>query len=374
MDQVNQYILNRLTERKQADSFRALQAESDLSDFCSNDYLGFARSEELKQLIEKSLAEYAGYQIGSAGSRLLSGNSSFIEDLESEIASFHSAEASLIFNSGYDANLGLFSCVPARGDTIITDEYIHASIIDGARLSYANRYIFKHNDLTSLKQKLQAATGRVYIAVESIYSMDGDEAPLSEICQVATEYNAAVIVDEAHATGVFGTHGRGLVEEYGLNDQVFAKILTFGKALGVHGAAIIGSTDLRSYLVNFSRSFIYTTAAPFINALSVKSALNFLTSRNHQSQLAGKIELFRSQIKSHVPLMSGRSPIQIIYTRGNSTAKNAASECRAAGYDVRAILSPTVPQGAERLRVCIHNHNTHSEIVGLSMLLNDIFK
>lgn len=365
-------IHQRLHSRWAAGSLRQLSISNSLIDFSSNDYLGFARSAELKAQFEDSLKEHPHFQLGSTGSRLLAGNDRFTEALENEIAAFHLAESALIFNSGYDANLGLLSSLPQRKDTIIADELVHASIIDGARLSYANRFMFRHNDLHSLEQKLKRSTGKIYIVVESIYSMDGDEAPLMEICNLAERYAAAVLVDEAHAVGLFGNQGRGLVEEKGLNDRVFARTVTFGKALGTHGAAILGSNILRSFLVNFARSFVYSTAASFTSHLATKVAYHFLTQYDHQSAIHQRINLFKSIVNAGDQLVKSRSPIQMIIIPGNQEAKNAAKELSHLGFDVRPILSPSVKTGSERLRICLHNHNSLEEIEQLALSLKTI--
>ncbi len=343
-------------------ALRSLKTDASLIDFCSNDYLGFSRSPELKSHFELELEKYPEYRLGSTGSRLLAGNEQFTEDLEAYIANFHNCEASLLFNSGYDANVGIFSSLPQRGDTIICDEYIHASIIDGARLSHAARFVFKHNDMDSLEQKLKAAHGRIFIGVESVYSMDGDEAPLEEICALAEKFNAAVIVDEAHAVGVFGDHGKGLVNELNLSSKIFARIVTFGKALGVHGAAILGSDELRSYLINYARSFIYTTAPSFISNLAIKTSYDHLKTKNHQQGLHQRIAQFKSKLHLIDGLAKSRSGIQIILIPGNRQAREIASNLQQSGFDVRAILSPTVAPGSERLRICLHNHNSFEEI------------
>ncbi|MDB5148972.1 MAG: aminotransferase class I/II-fold pyridoxal phosphate-dependent enzyme, partial [Mucilaginibacter sp.] len=181
MKQAEDFLKNKLYERQQSGTYRQLKSENDLVDFCSNDYLGFARSVVLKQNIAHEVNTHPHSLNGSAGSRLLSGNIQYAEDLEKQIAAYHESGAGLLFNSGYDANLGLLSSLAQRGDTIILDELVHASIIDGARLSYANRYSFKHNDLESLEAKLKIAKGYCYVVIESVYSMDGDTPPLPEI-------------------------------------------------------------------------------------------------------------------------------------------------------------------------------------------------
>ncbi len=372
MNKAEDFIRQKLAQRLLDDNFRMLKTASGLVDFCSNDYLGFARSGKLKALVQAELEKYPDYLNGSGGSRLLSGNTIFIEELEQQIANFHQAEAGLIFNSGYDANLGLFANLPQRGDTIITDQLIHACIIDGARLSYANRFTFKHNDLDDLENKLKNATGIIYVGVESVYSMDGDLAPLKEIIQLTAKYNANLIVDEAHATGVFG---KGLVQLLNLENQVFARTVTFGKALGSHGAIVLGSNNLRNYLINFARSFIYTTAPSFHQLVTTKMAYQLLEdSEEEQSQLQSLIGLFKKELqKKHQNLLiESNSAIQSMLTPGNYHAKKLASNLQENGFDVRAILSPTVPIGMERLRICLHSYNSESEIIGLTALINKV--
>lgn len=371
MNEAENFIRQKLEQRKLDDNFRVLKTASVLIDFCSNDYLGFARSEQLKALVEAEISKYPGYLNGSGGSRLLSGNTAFTEDLEQQIARFHQAEAGLIFNSGYDANLGLFASLPQRGDTIITDELIHACIIDGARLSLANRFSFKHNDLDDLEKKLKNAKGICYVAVESVYSMDGDEAPLREIIQLTQKLNANLIVDEAHATGVFGS---GLVQNLNLQDQVFARTVTFGKALGSHGAIVLGSENLRNYLINFARSFIYTTAPSFHQLVTTKMAYQLLgSSDSAQKQLHQLIQLFKKELQKQyaIRLLPSNSAIQSIMISGNANAKKLAAYLQNNGFDVRAILSPTVPVGMERLRICIHSYNSEAEIIQLGFAISN---
>jgi len=367
---INPYIEGKLKERLEQGNFRQLKPESTLVDFCSNDYLGFARSPQLSSLIEQELARYPEIKTGSTGSRLLAGNTRYAEQLEADIAAYHGYDAGLIYNSGYDANVGLFSSLPQKGDTIITDELIHASIIDGARLSHANRYRFKHNDVNSLADKLKQATGQIYIAVESIYSMDGDTAPLIDIANIAQKYHAFLIVDEAHATGVFG---KGIVDSLGLQYEVFAQVVTFGKALGCHGAIVLGGDALRRYLINFSRSFIYTTAAPFHQLASVKAAYQMLQQADTEAgQLQSLIKLFKQNFNNpDIELIASDSAIQCILIKSNEKAKALANLVQVNGYDVRPILSPTVAQGSERLRICLHAYNTEAEVTGLLNSINN---
>ncbi len=363
------FISKKLEERRIAGIYRTLKTETGKVDFCSNDYLGFARSAVLKNKIEEEVKNNSIILNGSTGSRLLSGNSVYIEDIEKQIAAIHQSEAGLIFNSGYDANLGLFSSLPQRGDTIITDELIHASIIDGARLSHANRYIFRHNDLESLEEKLKHAKGNCYVAIESVYSMDGDTPPIADILKLTEKYNANLIVDEAHAVGLYKF---GLIDPL-LNNHVFARIITFGKALGCHGAIILGSNLLRDYLINFARSFIYTTAPSHHQIASVKMAYELLkTSSKEIDILKNNISLFKQNIKhnSIFPLINSDSAIQCMVLKSNEKAKEVALCLQNSGLDVRPILSPTVPQGSERIRICLHSFNIEDEIILLTDTLN----
>jgi len=362
------FIGKKLQERRDAGSYRTLKPENDLIDFCSNDYLGFARSAELKRKIEDEIARTSFIKNGSTGSRLLSGNSSYTEETEQYIAGLHNYEAGLIFNSGYDANLGLFSSLPQRGDTVICDELAHASIIDGCRLSFANRYSFKHNDLNNLEEKLKAAKGNCYVAIESVYSMDGDTPPIEQIALLTERYGANLIVDEAHAVGLYGL---GLIGD-DLAGKVFARVVTFGKALGSHGAIVLGSEKLRDYLINFSRSFIYTTAASPHQIISIKMAYQLLLQSGEEiGKLKNNIRRFKENVNVTGLIESG-SPIQCMVTRSNEKARQAAQLLQQSGMDVRAILSPTVAQGSERLRICLHSFNTINEIDLLINTINNI--
>ncbi len=363
------FLRQRLDARREAGLLRSLTAPTGLVDFCSNDYLGLSRSAELQQAIEAAVLAQPDLPNGATGSRLLAGNSLLAESVEGELARFYQTEAALLFSSGYDANIGLLASLPQRGDTLITDELIHASMIDGARLSYATRHRFRHNDLNDLEDKLKHAQGQTFVAVESVYSMDGDLAPLHELVDLCDRYGAALIVDEAHATGVFGPNGSGLVCALGLQERVFARLHTFGKAVGVHGAVVVGSSLLREYLINFARSFVYTTALPPHSLLAIRCAHAYLeTQPNRQTTLQNLTQYFRQQAAQKLPSSDwtdSPSPIQCLIVPGNENAHRVAAEARKARFDSRAILSPTVPKGSERLRICLHSFNTTTEIDGL---------
>ncbi len=345
----------------------------DLVDFSSNDYLGLARSEKLANLVLEEVAGFPAH--GATGSRLLSGNSQYAQELEGSIAAFHHAEAALLFNSGYAANTGFFSSVPQRGDTIFYDEASHASIKDGIRLSFAQSFAFRHNDLEDLKAKLTRAQGDVYVAVESLYSMDGDFAPLQELAVFCQEKGLYLVVDEAHSNGLYGPHGAGLVSSLGLEDQVFARIMTFGKALGCHGAAMVGSKQLQQFLLNFSRPFIYTTALPLTSLAAIKMAYALLPTVEKERKKVHALAGFYQRLKmtSVFGLISENepenSPIQAWHLPDPVALKDVSSQLQHAGFDVRPVFSPAVPAGKERLRLVLHAYNTTEQVQELWNLL-----
>ncbi len=369
---ITTYIDQVLQRRKIENGYRRLKFKDDqFVDFCSNDYLGFARSKVLRQRIEaawQALPESEKLQ-GATGSRLLSGQYPLIEQVEQEIAQFHQAEAALIFSSGYCANVGLFPTLCRKDHTILYDELSHASTIDGCRLAPAKAIPFRHNDPEDLKAKLVACTGRVWVSVESVYSMDGDLADLLPILALCETYNAQLIVDEAHATGVIGDRGQGLCQALGVHNKVFARIHTFSKALGGDGAAIIGSKQLREYLINYCRSFIYTTAPPPWKVLSIKKAYELLQQYEPIIEsLDYKIALFRSLLSDvkEVALLDSHSPIQGVVMESAEATKALSLHLNKLGFDVRPILPPTVEKGRSRVRICIHAFNTEEELVALA--------
>lgn len=337
----------RLQKRKEQGLLRTLPKMENLVDLTSNDYFGFSRTLEFTP--EK------WPQIGATGSRLLTGNNSFYEQVERKIARFHRAEDCLIYNTGYMANLGLLSAIGTEEATIIYDLEVHASIYDGMRLSKAKCLPFRHNDLCSLERRLKTASSSAYVVVESIYSISGDIAPLPDIALLCASYGASLIVDEAHATGVRGENGEGLVVECGIEQGVFARVHTFSKALGVHGAAVIGSTLLKDYHLNFSRPFIYTTALPFPALAMIDQAYEKLQNeaRYHQQRLNELLRYFKAD---------NQSPIQPFYLSGTEKAKRIARKLQEKGLDVRAIVPPTVPRGKECLRIVLHSFNRKEEI------------
>jgi 8-amino-7-oxononanoate synthase len=377
MRSIEQKLEAKLRQRLSQDNLRKLTFACHKKDFCSNDYLGLATHAALHRQIQQAYLELADLQNGSTGSRLISGNSQYALELEEQLAGIFKAQKALIFNSGYNANTAILSSVPQKGDTIVYDEYIHASLKEGARLSFASRYSFRHNNMKDLERKLSKATGEKFIVAESVYSMDGDFAPLEELLDICQKYNAHLIWDEAHSTGIWGTHGSGIASEKGLQSQIFARVYTFGKAMGVHGACIAGSAVLIHYLINFARSFIYTTALPMHSLVSIQEAFGFIKTHTElKNVLLNRIDFFTNQLVKY-PLLKdhwieSRSAIQAINIGGNALTKNIASKLQEAGFDVRAILSPTVKEGEERLRICLHVYNTENDICALLQELNNL--
>ncbi len=371
MSALQDFLSFKLAKRSEEGLQRNLSVTNGLIDFCSNDYLGFARSPQLFKNIQKKTESLTPRLNGATGSRLLSGNQEYTEQVEKKLAGFFHAEAALLFNSGYTANLSVLSSIAQKEDIIFYDELSHASIKDGARLSLAARHPFRHNDVNDLERKLaRAKADKKIIVIESIYSMDGDEAPLTEIVNLAESFNAMIVLDEAHSTGVVGRSGKGLACARNLENKIDIRIHTFGKALGVHGASVVGSRKLTDYLVNFARPFIYTTALPPHSVAAIDAALNFLDTEAHlQPLLQSRIDFFLRNIKTN-NRSNSTSAIQTAIFADNNNVKRIAEKLQSRGFDIRPILSPTVPAGSERLRICLHTYNSEEEICKLTAELN----
>lgn len=369
-------LIRKLETRKQNNALRQLPSFNNLVDFSSNDYIGFSRSESIFKLAHHYLIENEIIQNGATGSRLISGNHPLYQIAEAFIAEFHNTETALLFNSGYDANVGFFSTVPQRNDIILYDELSHASIRDGISMSNAKSYKFNHNDFEDLERLIiKFPDTNIYIVTETVFSMDGDSPNLEELVLLSEKHNCYLIVDEAHTLGVFGEKGEGLIQYLNLHDRIFARIMTFGKGLGCHGAVVLGSTELKQYLVNFARSFIYTTG------LSPHSVATILVAYQHLEIEKATIEKLRQNIvffnqqKNLLGLkpmfVRSKSAIQSAIVPGNENVKRIAQQLQDKGFDVKPILSPTVPEGQERLRFCIHSYNSEEEINQVLELLRD---
>ncbi|KAG7392436.1 5-aminolevulinate synthase, nonspecific, mitochondrial [Phytophthora boehmeriae] len=395
-----------LAHRRAVGTLRTLQlpAESALVsvDFFSNDYLGFARSKSLQQLVARRQTELQSQQshrLGATGSRLISGNSTLFMDVEKALATFYNSDAALLFNSGYAANMGVVSCVPQADDVVLYDELVHNSCHEGIRLSRAyakgRALAFRHNDLEDLECKLQQflrssnekeSNTCVYVVVESLYSMDGDFAPLEDMAALCERMGAFMIIDEAHSTGVYGPQGAGVVRELKLEKKykkaVACRVHTFGKAMGCHGAVVCGSQVLIDYLVNYARSFIYTTAFPFDQLVTVACVHEFCAGTEAEALRRNVLELvqyFKHKVQSssgipHDALLASDSPIQGVVFEGNHRVLLASQQMNDMGIRVIPIRSPTVPKGAERFRIVIHADNTRQEIDLLVDALTAMFE
>ena len=380
MKQFPKALTSKLEQRIENNSVRKLALPNNRIDFASNDYIGFAKSEAIFHETHSYLIENKIIQNGATGSRLLSGNHKIYQDAENHIAKFHQVESALIFNSGYDANVGFFSTVPQKGDLILFDELSHASIRDGIQLSNAKSYKFKHNDFEDLERLLlKLSTDNqqptpIFIVTESVFSMDGDCPNLEELVKLSEKYHCHLVIDEAHALGVFGEYGKGVIQMLRLQDAVFARIVTFGKGLGCHGAAILGSQKLTDYLVNFARSFIYTTGLSPHSVATILVAYQHLETEKQALENLRENSIHFNQEKNLLGLkpifVRSKSAIQSAIIPGNENVKNIANQLQEKGFDVKAILYPTVPEGQERLRFCLHSFNSKEEISEVLKLLS----
>lgn len=390
-------ISRALTRRKSQSTIRSLTTNPPNSvDFSSNDFLSLASSQELRQSFLKELqSDSAVSNTGSGGSRLLDGNSEYAECLERDIAHFHNAPTGLLCNSGFDANVGLFSCLPQTGDVIVYDEFIHASVHDGMKLSRARQCLpFAHNSVDALQDVLRQCLeedallrqGRrsIFIAVESVYSMDGDIAPLRDIVAAVKarlpEGNGHLIVDEAHSTGVFGPKGSGLVCELGLEHEFMIRLHTFGKAMACNGAILLCKPLIRQYLVNYARPLIYTTFMSYPALAAIRASYNFLMQGKGEA-LAWNLQVLIRSL--HVRLLEMQASLCLptnykhllqspevcpqtpIFAVLSSEPKALAAHCQQQGFVVRGIVPPTVPVGAERIRICLHAGNSMEQIDAL---------
>ncbi len=349
-DAVASRLRERLAAIDEAGLRRTLRPPEGI-DLCSNDYLGLAGHPLLKQrMADAVLAE----GVGSTGSRLLRGERASFSCVEEKFARFKGTERSLYFSSGYLANLAVLTTFAEAGDVIFSDERNHASLIDGSRLSRARRVVFPHNDVAALERVLREdiGEGQKFVVVESLFSMDGDKAPLAEYVALCAGAGAALIVDEAHAVGIYGDHGEGLARD------VFLSINTAGKAMGVSGAFVAGSGDAIESLIQRARPFIFSTAAPPAVAAALVASLEvILNEPERRERLLGRARYLRARLG-----LDGDSPIIPVVIGENDRAVAVARELQAAGFDVRAIRPPTVPAGTARLRVAV-NQGVSEEVL-----------
>jgi 8-amino-7-oxononanoate synthase len=337
---------------------------------CSNDYLGLSTDPRLRVTVDQELG------VSSTGSRLLSGNHALWESLEPHLASFVGAQASVYFGSGYLANLGVLTSLLQPGATVFSDALNHASIIDGIRLSRAKKVIFPHGDLNYLEGVLKSATGagERFIVVESIFSMDGDRAPLEDLYKLADRYDAGLIIDEAHATGVVGPGGRGLVAASGRPECVIATVHTCSKAFASVGGFVAGPAILCQHLINNARSFIFSTALPPYIALQTGAALGIVKDADDRRlDLARKSEYLRNELRARrFDIRESNSQIVPVVFGSNKTALNVAERLTGAGFGVKAIRPPTVPKGSARLRLSLTTNVGMEELALLVQSLSEV--
>ncbi len=358
---------NRLEALDRQGLRRALEEPHGI-DLCSNNYLGLAQHPRIRRRFAEA-SQTLG--VGSTGSRLLRGHRSAFGSVERRFARFKGAPAALFLGSGWAANLAVLTSFPREEDLVFSDELNHASLIDGIRLSKARKVVFPHCDATVLSELLasESCTGQRFIVTESLFSMDGDLAPLAEYAALQSEYDLALIVDEAHAVGVYGETGSGLVEECGCQGSVFLSVNTAGKALGVSGAFVCGPKWAIDYLIQAARPFVFSTAPPPAVAEAIDEALSVLA---EEPLVRDRIRQLGSSLRESLGLPGGDSPIVPVILGTNEAAVLAASRLREAGFDVRAIRPPTVPDGTARLRVSLNANLTDQEVEDFVSCLREV--
>jgi len=386
-----EFLGKRLDKIRATGNYRTLSGSVSGVDFWSNDYLGLARTRvqgKVKGVVEAA-AETSHFPLPTSdlilpttnfrpGSRSISADHDEWHATERMIAAYHGHAAALVFSSGYTANLGLLSAILRRTDMILYDELMHASCRDGIRLGQARAVRFAHNQLTEadlIAARAKRPDGQLFVLTEGRFSMDGDLAPLSAMTELCDRHGAHLIVDEAHSGGLEGVGGAGLVAELGLQDRVFATVVTYGKAFGAHGAAVLGGENLKDYLVNVCRPFIYTTGPGPARWQAIREAYANLEAHHadRMATLQGRIGQFRAGISAagvayQLPPVNG--PIQALLVPGNERVMAVESACRTAGLLVKGIRSPTVAAGAERVRICLHAFNTEGEVERLVAALS----
>ncbi len=351
-------------ERK--DRLRALAPRAG-RDFASNDYLGLAASGLLADAVRRALD--AGTSVGAGGSRLLRGNTEEHERLEEEAARFFHAESTLFFGGGYVANFAALTTLPQKGDLLVMDELAHASAHEGARAGRALAVTARHNDVAAFAQEIRrfraaGGTGRAWIVVESLYSMDGDQAPLAELMALADETGSFLFVDEAHATGVYGADGRGLAAPFEGRENVLV-LHTCGKALGGSGALLAGARVLRDYLVNRARPFIFATAPSPLVAVAALEALELLKREPARRARLAALVAHAGRELARIGVPASGSQIQPVVVGDNGRAMALAAALQARGFDVRGVRPPTVPEGTARLRVSLTLNVDEADVTAL---------
>lgn len=348
-------------------------AEVHGTNLLSNDYLELSKHPALKEAVQRAVRD--AQSVGGTGSRLLSGHAAVWQQLEEEFAQFAGTEAALYFGSGYVANLGLLTALLKKDDLVFSDALNHASLIDGVRLSGARKIIYPHLDLNTLEAELRKHAderGRKLVVTESVFSMEGDIAPVTEMVKITERYGAGVIVDEAHATGIQGASGRGIAVREGIAEHLAATVHTCGKALASAGAFVCGSAALKEHLINHARTFIFSTAMPPYIAEQIRAALGLARGMDRERErLLAKAERLRGSLREW-GWDSGKSSTQIVpwIIGENEQALGAAEHLQSQGFAVRAVRPPTVPPGSARLRFSLTCGISDDELLRLENSLN----
>ncbi|MER8417647.1 8-amino-7-oxononanoate synthase [Mesorhizobium sp. M1329] len=344
-------------------------------DFSSNDYLGLAASRRLGDAVAAAIAQ--GTPVGATGSRLLRGNAPEHEAVEAEAAVFFGAERALFFGSGYIANFALLTALPQKGDLLVLDELAHASMHEGAQAGRAEARLAAHNDVNAVEDAItrwraEGGMGRVWIAVESLYSMDGDCAPMESLVALADRHEAFLVVDEAHATGVWGPDGRGLAAAFEGRDNIIA-LHTCGKALGASGALVTAPRTLCDYLINRCRPFIYATAPSPLMAVAVREALTILSDEPmRRAQLHERVAFAGRQLTDRCGVTLSGSQIQPFVIGENRRTMAVAAALQARGFDIGGIRPPTVPEGTSRLRISLTLNVDEADISAMVEALAEV--
>lgn len=339
---------------------------------CSNDYLGLAGHPRVRAAAAAAAERWGA---GAGASRLVSGTMTPHEKLEEELASFKGTEACILFGSGFLANTGVVAALSGRGEVVLSDELNHASIIDGCRLARAETIVYRHADLDALASALErAGSRRATIVTDSVFSMDGDVAPLEGIVELARRHGARVIVDEAHATGVLGPGGRGVVSDLGLEREVDVVVGTLSKALGSYGAFVCCSAEMKTFLVNVARTLIFSTALP---PPSVGAALESLRIVREEPSIVDRVQrnarLLRNRLAAHgLPVTAGEVPIVPVVIGEPQAAMDACEEALSRGVFAQAIRPPTVPEGTSRLRAVVMASHTEADVLEAAEVLADV--
>jgi glycine C-acetyltransferase/8-amino-7-oxononanoate synthase len=370
-----QHLLRNLVRLDSAQGPRVTVDGKPVVLLCSNNYLGIAEHPALQQAACDAMERYG---FGSGASRLVSGNTELHEELERRIAAFKSAESAILFNSGYAANTGIIPAVAGEGDLVLSDQLNHASIIDGCRLSRARTEVFRHRDMDHLESLLRSNTTvpRKLIITDGVFSMDGDIAPLPDLVRLAERYHAILMVDDAHATGVLGRHGRGTAEHFGLEDKVHIQMGTLGKALGSFGAYVAGARDIVRYLLNTCRSYLFSTSLPPAVCAASIASLDVLEAEpwRREKLWNNRNRLAHGLASLGVSIAPSETPIFPLLVGSSDRALRASQRAFAQGMFAAAIRPPTVPHGSARLRATVmatHSEEDIAQAVGIFGMLKE---